>query len=195
MGGQFVITHLLLFLWFYCKHGHRRDRSIHAPNFGRPPIFCTIVVFSFSFSSPGPGDNSLVVVRLIGKNLYVFAQMRRQPQVGAGEAVVFVKYCFCHQYKTIKHLLFNCKFVSSILSVIQVIFNLYLPHNAFPFGNSLRIMNYNYKIFIKVEGLRKLTFDFGCMCSFYHKYGFLISDIILATANNIKRHTVDLLNF
>jgi hypothetical protein len=61
--------------------------------------------------------------------------------------------CFFHD-KTIKHLLFQCKFACSIWSIIQVVSTLYLPHSvANIFGNWLHGMHRRSRIFLSIGTL------------------------------------------
>jgi hypothetical protein len=58
---------------------------------------------------------------------------------------------FCHQYETIKHLLFQCWFVEFIWSIIQVASSLYPPTSvANVFGNWLHGMDLRFIMLIRV---------------------------------------------
>ena len=64
------------------------------------------------------------------------------------------KCVFCHQHETIKHLFFQCQFVRSIWSIIQIGSSLYPPRSvANIFGNWLNGVDHRFKILIKVGGL------------------------------------------
>ena len=65
------------------------------------------------------------------------------------------KQCvFCHKDETIKHLFFECKFASSIWSIIQIGSTIYPPNSiANIFGNGLNGVDNRFKQLIRVAAL------------------------------------------
>ena len=61
---------------------------------------------------------------------------------------------FCQHEETIKHLFFECSFVRSIWSAIQIASNLYQPKSvANVFGNWLNGIDKKYKNVIRVGAI------------------------------------------
>src|SRR5664279_2284930 len=64
------------------------------------------------------------------------------------------KCVFCHKDETIKHLFFECKFSSSIWSIIQIGSTLYPPRSiANIFGNWMNGVDHRFKRLIRVAAL------------------------------------------